>query len=179
MTNSEQYPHITRIDPLFESYKNERYVHEIRSLKRFRSTELEIYIRNFGSFQIWHSLDSMGNWIQWIMEITKSAFFSILVNGSPSSIFSPSIGIRQGDTLSPFLFILMAEGLGQLIIVTVTTNQITGLKLHPRSPTSSHQEFFDDTMFLGKQTIYEVESFKSILKTFELASRLEINLSKS
>lgn len=113
------------------------------------------------------------------MAINNSAFFSILFNGSPSTTFSPSRGICQRDTLSSFLFILMVEGLGQSITAIVMAGQITGLKLHPGSPTSSHKQLFNDTMFLGKPTIYEVKAFQSILKTFELASRLEINLSKS
>eukprot|EP00253_Pinus_taeda_P021995 PITA_21995 len=54
-------------------------------------------------------------WVRWIMGLLSSSFFSILVNGYPSQPFRPSRGIRQGDPLSPFLFILMAEGLGRLI----------------------------------------------------------------
>jgi hypothetical protein len=63
-------------------------------------------------------LNSFGfdqNWVNWILNLTSSAFFSILVNGVPSQPFSPSIGIRKGDPLSPFLFVLMAEGLGRYI----------------------------------------------------------------
>jgi hypothetical protein len=60
-------------------------------------------------------LESFGfdsQWVNWILNLTSSAFFSILVNGVPSQPFSPSRGIRKGDPLSPFLFVLMAEGLG-------------------------------------------------------------------
>ena len=54
-------------------------------------------------------------WVRWVMSLVSSTLFSILINGIPSQPFSPSQGIRQGDPLSPFLFVLMAEGLGRLI----------------------------------------------------------------
>eukprot|EP00253_Pinus_taeda_P019617 PITA_19617 len=54
-------------------------------------------------------------WVRWVHSLISSTFFSILINGIPSRPFSPSRGIRQGDPLSPFLFVLMAEGLGRLI----------------------------------------------------------------
>jgi hypothetical protein len=69
-------------------------------------------------------------WVNWILNLTSSAFFSILVNGVPSRPFSPSRGIRQGYPLSPFLFVLMVEDLRRYIKATIIDDSLRGLPLH-------------------------------------------------
>ena len=63
-------------------------------------------------------------WSNWIMNMVSSDFFSILVNGSPSSPFNATRGIREGDPLSPFLFIIVVEGLGRMLKNRRTVNKI-------------------------------------------------------
>jgi len=83
-----------------------------------------IYIRKFLiAFEFDH------NSVRWIMALVTSSSFSILVNGSPSETFIPSRGLRQGDPLSPFLFILMMEGLGRSIKNAKEVGKIKGLQL--------------------------------------------------
>lgn len=91
-------------------------------------------------------------WVKWIMSLISSAFFSILVNGIPSSPFQPSRGIRQEDPLSPFLFVLMAEGLGRSIKHALHENQLKGISLHS-SPAITHQQFVDDNMLFGHPSV--------------------------
>ena len=49
-------------------------------------------------------------WIDLIMECVRTVSYSILVNREPRGMINPSKGIRQGDPLSPFLFLLCTEG---------------------------------------------------------------------
>jgi hypothetical protein len=119
------------------------------------------------------------SWVTWILNLTSSAFFSILINGVPSRPFSPSRGIRQGDPLSPFLFIIMAEGLGRSIRAAVESNLLTGLPLHGISPPISHSQFVDDTLLMGTPTVREANSLLAILQTFSDASGLDCNKDKS
>lgn len=77
-------------------------------------------------------------WTRWILSLISSNFFSILINGIPSHPFSPSRGIRQGDPLSPFLFVLMAEGLGRHVKQALISQCLKGLSIH-NSSVITHQ----------------------------------------
>eukprot|EP00253_Pinus_taeda_P003713 PITA_03713 len=117
-------------------------------------------------------------WIRWISSLISSTFFSILVNGIPSSTFHPSRGIRQGDPLSPFLFVIMAKGLGRSIKAAISAGNLKGISIH-QAPTSSHQQFVDDNMIFGHSSVQEARSLNSILDTFSKASGALINKVKS
>ena len=117
-------------------------------------------------------------WVRWIYNLLSSAFFSVLINGIPSATFRPSRGIRQGDPLSPFLFVIMAEGLGRSITAARLKNRLRGLSFN-NSPAHSHQQFVDDNMLFGHPSVQEASLIKSILSTFSEASRALINRVKS
>eukprot|EP00253_Pinus_taeda_P007163 PITA_07163 len=117
-------------------------------------------------------------WIRWIMSLISSSFFSILINGIPTSTFRSSRGLRQGDPLSPFLFIIMAEGLGRSLTSAVQTRELKGINLH-NAPTISHQQFVDDNMIFGHSSIQEARSLNSLLTNFSVASGACINRIKS
>ncbi|XP_071719407.1 uncharacterized protein [Rutidosis leptorrhynchoides] len=102
-------------------------------------------------------------WRRWIMACIKSASISILVNGSPTKEFSLERGIRQGDPLSPFLFLLASEGLNIMTKVTTARGRVST----------------DDTIFLGEWSSENVINFQNLLKCFELTSGLKVNFHKS
>jgi len=65
-------------------------------------------------------------WRKWMSECVGSAMASVLVNGSPTEEFHMERGLRQGDPLSPFLFLLAAEGFNILMETMVETNRFSG-----------------------------------------------------
>ena len=64
---------------------------------------------------IMHKLGLDAQWIQLAMETIRTASYSILINREPQGYITPSRGLWQGDPLSPYLFLLCAEGLSALI----------------------------------------------------------------
>eukprot|EP00253_Pinus_taeda_P008550 PITA_08550 len=118
-------------------------------------------------------------WISWVLALIRSSRFSILVNGAPSEPFSPSRGIRQGDPLSPFLFVILMEGLSRIIAKKRADAVIKGLQPIRTLPATTHQQFVDDTMLHGIPTVKEALAFRHILDLFSKASGMEINFSKS
>ena len=92
-------------------------------------------------------------WVQWVINLSSSAFFSILVNGTPSQPFRSSRGIRQGDPFSLFLFVLMAKGLGRTLKAMKDGGELKGLSLNQGVPTQNHQQFLDYTMLMGHSVV--------------------------
>ena len=119
------------------------------------------------------------NWVRWVMALVTSSNFSILVNGSPSENFLPSRGLKLGDPLSPFLFILMMEGHGRLIKQEKEEGKIKGLQLSENGKSLTHQQFVDDTMLQVIPMVREALAYKQILKYFAMAAGTEVSLTKS
>lgn len=117
-------------------------------------------------------------WRCWLMNLITSPSYSILMNGSPSLPFRPSRGIRQGDPLSPFLFVLMAEGPSRLLHSAISSHSLKGISLHGLFPLS-HQQFFDDTMLFGHPSVQEASALLDLLNLFSEASGTSINAAKS
>lgn len=68
-----------------------------------------------------------GRWIHLIMTCVKSVSYSVLINGQPYGKILPSRGLRQGDPLSPYLFLLVVEGLSSLLVKVEVGGRISGV----------------------------------------------------
>ena len=105
------------------------------------------------------------DWVKWIRNLISTAFFSILVNGSPSSTFHASHGLRQGDPLSPFLFILLVEGLGRTLKAQQTQGELKWIDPHEVLIPQMHQQFVDDMILMEISLVWEVRAIKNMLDT--------------
>ncbi|GKA29034.1 putative RNA-directed DNA polymerase, partial [Tanacetum coccineum] len=112
-------------------------------------------------------------WRKWIASCLESASISVLVNGSPTKEFEMERGIRQGDPLSPFLFLIVAE------VKVCEKGFYKGLFLSNSGANVSLLQYADDALFFGDWSRLNAKYLINILKAFELASGLKVNLSKS
>ncbi|XP_071704857.1 uncharacterized mitochondrial protein AtMg01250-like [Rutidosis leptorrhynchoides] len=118
-------------------------------------------------------------WRNWILTCLKSASISILVNGSPTKEFKLGRGVRQGDPLSPFLFILATEGLNLLTKFAVSNNLFNGVEIGNDKIPISHLQYADDTIFFGSWSAGNLDNLMKLLKCFELTLGLKVNYNKS
>ena len=79
-----------------------------------------------------------------------SVSFSILINGKPRERFGGSRGIHQGDPLSPFLFILVADALSRRISRGVSRGLFKPIVVGSPGIAISHLQFADDTLIFGE-----------------------------
>nr|GEX69046.1 RNA-directed DNA polymerase, eukaryota [Tanacetum cinerariifolium] len=119
-------------------------------------------------------------WRGWIRGYLQSSKASVLVNGSPTDKFSFHRGLRQGDPLSFFLFILVMESLHVSFQRLINRGRFDPIFLgkENRVP-SSHLFYADDVMFIGKWSRSNVNVHMMMLHCFSLASGLKVNVHKS
>ncbi|GAU16642.1 hypothetical protein TSUD_325920 [Trifolium subterraneum] len=117
--------------------------------------------------------------IRWVMMCVSSVNYSVLMNYDRVGPISPGRGLRQGDPLSPYLFILVTECLTALIHRAVGRGDLHGVRICRGAPEISHLLFADDCFLLCTANVVEVNELMRILHTYEQASGQEINLGKS
>src|SRR4051812_46326742 len=77
-------------------------------------------------------------WVSIIMDMVSSVTFSVLFNGKKLDEFTPTRGIRQGDPISPYVFLLAAEGLSGLLKSRDESSPVYGLQVATQAPHVNH-----------------------------------------
>jgi hypothetical protein len=118
-------------------------------------------------------------WISWITKILTNASTSVILNGVPGKNIICKRGVRQGDPLSPLLFVAAAE-----LLQIVVNNAWQEGHIHLPMDNCYGQkypilQFADDTLLILPANIDQIGYLKSLLQDFTLSTGLKINYHKS
>jgi hypothetical protein len=120
-------------------------------------------------------------WCSWIKHCISTDWFSILINGSLSGFFGSLRGARQGDPLSPFLFVLVMEAFSRMISAIYSRGLISGFSVGSREHDRvevSHLLFVDDTLVFCGVDASQISYMGALLVCFEAVLGLKVNLTK-
>ncbi|XP_019153836.1 PREDICTED: uncharacterized protein LOC109150382 [Ipomoea nil] len=118
-------------------------------------------------------------WVDLIMLCVTSVSYSIQVGGTRSDQIMPTRGLRQGDPLSPYLFIICAEGLSLLLQQAQLRGDLHGCRVARGAPPISHLCFADDSLLFFRATAQEASVVKQCLSVYEEMSGQAVNYYKS
>ena len=119
-------------------------------------------------------------WRKWVKECVSTTTASILVYGCPIEEFHMKRGLRQGDPLSPFLFLIATEGLNIMMSEAVNQNLFIGYSVGTHNAAViSYLQFADETLLIGTKSWANVRALRAILTLFEAMSGLKVNYHKS
>lgn len=157
-------------------------------MKRFKRKGLFLKVdiaKAYDSLR-WDYLDDVmrqmnfsSKWRGWVMSIVRNSRASVLVNGSPTYEFSCECGLRQGDPLSPFLFIIAMEGLSCIMKRASLLGAFHGIRVADSGPLLSHFMYADDVVFCGEWSIFNALNLRRLLRGFFLVTGLKISSKKS
>ena len=117
-------------------------------------------------------------WCSWIRGTLESAMASVLINGSPTSEFQSHCGLKQGDPLAPYHFILIMESLHLSLARAIEAGIFKGIDIDA-SLNMSHLFYADDAVFIGEWSTANISGITQILRCFSMLSGLTINIKKS
>ena len=118
-------------------------------------------------------------WVKLVLQCVSTVSYNIVHGNQEMGPFKPTRGIRQGDPLSPYLFIICAEGLSALIRSFEHKQWIHGVRICRKAPSVTHMFFADDSYVYCKADYAEASRILEILQIYEEASGQKINKEKS
>ena len=130
-------------------------------------------------------LNRMGfgvKWCKWIRTCISTIQFSVLINGSLADIFGSLRGLRQGDPLSPLLFLIMMEVFSRMLRRVEGAGLIRGFKVEGRrggGECVTHLLFADDTILFCDADVEQILHIRLLLLSFQAVIGLKVNVYKS
>ena len=118
-------------------------------------------------------------WVSWIMQCVSGPSMNLLWNGGKTEAFKPLRGLRQGDPLSPYLFVLCMERLCHMINRSILDKKWKPISICRGGPKLSHICFADDLILFAEASVSQIRIIQTVLETFCRASGQKVNLEKS
>ena len=119
------------------------------------------------------------NFVAIIMSYIKLVSYAVLFNGEPVGHINPTRGLRQGDPLSSYMFLLCAIRLQGLLHKAESDGAIRGVSICRNGPRVSHIFFADDSVLFCRAKQTECQVILDILATYERGSRKKISKEKT
>jgi hypothetical protein len=113
------------------------------------------------------------------MKCVKSVSYSVLINGQPFGNISPTRGLRQGDPLSPCLFLIVVKGLRSLLSKAKFEGKISRVPIAAGDYRLSHLLFAYDSLLFCRDTGVELKNLSQVLQSYERASSQQLNVAKT
>ena len=117
--------------------------------------------------------------IKWVKLLFANASAAVNLNGSPSNNFKVERGVRQGRPLAPYLFLIVGEALTHVIKKAIKEKRLRGVTLPGGKKQQSIAQYVDDSLFMVRREVRDVDEMVRLLKVFSAASGMEINWEKS
>ena len=118
-------------------------------------------------------------WVDLMMMCITTVSYSLLIDGETTEKIIPSRGIKQGDPISPYLFLLCSEGLHALIEKAARAGLIRGISLCRNGPRITHLFFADDSLLFCRASFQECIHIQTILSEYEAASGQKLKRDKT
>jgi hypothetical protein len=164
---------VNEVVELARKSKKECLIFKVDFEKAYDSVDwgfLEYMLQRFGF---------CAKWIDWIRVCVFAGNLSVLVNGVPTPEINIQRGLKQGDPLAPFLFLLVVEGFSGVTRKAVELSLFKGFSVGRLPVVISHLQYADDTLCIGEASLENLWTLKAILRGFETASGLKVNFWKS